>query len=322
MIIKTRITLHTVIVRLQSADMQWDIFIKGFRAYLQVERSMPENTVDAYVRDVEKLAGFLGENDNSLRPSEVKTANLQDFVNTIAGLGVAATSQARIISGIRSFFKYLLLESEIKSDPTELLEMPRTGRKLPEVLSVGEIEKLLSVIDLSQPNGERNKAIIELLYGCGLRVSELVNLKLTDIRLDEYYITVTGKGNKQRIVPLGDAALSQMKRYINEVRVHADIKKGEEAIVFLNQRGARLTRAMIFHIIKTLAAEAGLRKQISPHTFRHSFATHLVENGADLRSVQEMLGHASITTTEIYTHIDREYLRQNILRYHPRSDVR
>lgn len=301
--------------------MEWDIYIKGYRAYMQVERSMPANTVSAYLRDVEKLAGFLNTGQRVVQPSCVRPEHLQEFISTIAGIGVAASSQARIISGIRSFFKYLLLENEIRNDPTELLEMPRIGRKLPEVLTTDEVERLLGTIDLSTPTGERNKAIVEVLYGCGLRVSELVNLKIADLHYEENYITVTGKGDKQRIVPLGNAALSQLRRYIREVRIHQDIKKGQEQYIFLNKSGSRLTRAMIFHIIKTLAGIAGIKKSISPHTFRHSFATHLVENGADLRAVQEMLGHASITTTEIYTHIDREYLRQNILKYHPRKDI-
>ena len=301
--------------------MGWKIFIKGYRAYLQVERSMPANTVSAYLRDVEKLAGFLNTGERAVEPASVRPLHLQEFINTIAGIGVAASSQARIISGIRSFFKYLLLENEIKSDPTELVEMPRIGRKLPEVLTTDEVERLLAVIDLSTSTGERNKAIVEVLYGCGLRVSELINLKITDLHYDEYYLTVTGKGDKQRIVPLGNAASSQLRRYIGEVRTHQNIKKGQEQYIFLNKSGSRLTRAMVFHIIKTLAGIAGISKNISPHTFRHSFATHLVENGADLRAVQEMLGHASITTTEIYTHIDREYLRQNIVKYHPRKDL-
>lgn len=301
--------------------MEWDIYIKGYRAYMQVERSMPANTVSAYLRDVEKLAGFLNTGQRVIQPSCVRPEHLQEFISTIAGIGVAASSQARIISGIRSFFKYLLLENEIRNDPTELVEMPRIGRKLPEVLTKDEVERLLGIVDLSTPTGERNKAIVEVLYGCGLRVSELINLRIADLHYEEYYLTVTGKGDKQRIVPLGNAASSQLRRYIREVRIHQNIKKGQEQYIFLNKSGSRLTRAMIFHIIKKLAGVAGIKKSISPHTFRHSFATHLVENGADLRAVQEMLGHASITTTEIYTHIDREYLRQNILKYHPRKYI-
>jgi integrase/recombinase XerD len=297
--------------------MEWDIYIKGYRAYMQVERSMPANTVSAYLRDVEKLAGFLNTGQRVVQPSCVRPEHLQEFISTIAGIGVAASSQARIISGIRSFFKYLLLENEIRNDPTELVEMPRIGRKLPEVLTKDEVERILGIVDLSTPTGERNKAIVEVLYGCGLRVSELINLRIADLHYEEYYLTVTGKGDKQRIVPLGNAASSQLRRYIREVRIHQNIKKGQEQYIFLNKSGSRLTRAMIFHIIKKLAGVAGIKKSISPHTFRHSFATHLVENGADLRAVQEMLGHASITTTEIYTHIDR----QNILKYHPRKYI-
>jgi len=301
--------------------MSWQLYIKGFRAYLQVERSMPVNTVDAYLRDAVKLAGYFSC-DRKISPVSVELHDLQEFVNLIAGLGIAPASQARIISGVRAFFRFLLLEDVIKADPSELLEMPKTGRKLPDVLSEPEVTAMLGIIDLSSKPGERNKAILEVLYGCGLRVSELVNLQLSDLHFEEGFITVTGKGNKQRVVPLGKQATGQLRRYITEVRVHLEIKRGYETFVFLNNRGAKLTRAMIFHIVKSLAESAGISKNISPHTFRHTFATHLVENGADLRAVQEMLGHSSITTTEIYTHIDREYLRQNILKFHPRQHMK
>jgi integrase/recombinase XerD len=293
--------------------MQWEVFIKGFRAWLQVERSMSVNTIESYCSDVEKCASFMGE----ILPSDVKLVNLREFVKALASIGMETSSQARIISGIRSFYKYLILEGVVKEDPTELFEMPRIGRKLPEVLSRMEIEQMISVIDLSDPLGERNKAIIETLYACGLRVSELIDLKLNDLIPEEGYIIVTGKGNKQRIVPIAKVVIDQIFRYKEQVRVHLPINHGHENVLFLNRRGRKLTRVMIFHIIKQTAELAGIKKTISPHTFRHSFATHLVENGADLRAVQDMLGHAVITTTEIYTHIDREFLRQNILRYHP-----
>lgn len=301
--------------------MQWQIMIKGFKAYLQVERSMPVNTVEAYSRDIAKLAAFFESDDSSLGPTQVQLKDLKLFVNTLAELGIAASSQSRIISGIRSFYNYLLLENEVKADPTELLEMPKIGRKLPDVLTAGEVEKLISIIDLSNPNGERNKAIIETLYGCGLRVSELINLKLSDLYFTEGFIMVTGKGDKQRIVPVGLKASAQIERYMTFVRNLKKINKGHENTLFLNQRGSKLSRAMVFEIVKKLTEMAGIHKRISPHSLRHSFATHLVENGADLRAVQEMLGHASITTTEIYTHLDREFLRSNILKYHPRKDM-
>jgi integrase/recombinase XerD len=301
--------------------MNWQIYLKSFKAYLQVEKSLPVNTILAYTRDVAKLMEYGGSQSNLTDPRSIKTSDLQQFIEVIAQLGLEASTQSRIISGIRSFYNFLLIENEIKVDPTELLEMPRIGRKLPDVLSVDEIDVMINAIDLSLPNGERNKAMIEMLYGCGLRVSELVNLKLSDLYFVENFIKVTGKGNKQRLVPIGNGAIAQVQRYISMIRIHQKVKKEAEDVIFLNNRGKGLTRAMIFSIVKTLAEKAGIRKTISPHTFRHSFATHLVENGADLRSVQEMLGHASITTTEIYTHIDREYLRKSILKYHPRQTM-
>lgn len=301
--------------------MNWQIYSKSFKAYLQVEKSLPPNTVSAYTRDLAKLIEFVEGNDNLADPRKIKTADLQNFVKALAEIGLEATTQSRIISGIRSFYNFLILENEIKTDPTELLEMPKTGRKLPDVLSISEVDHLISVIDLSLANGERNKAMIEMLYGCGLRVSELTNLKLSDLFFEENYIKVTGKGNKQRLVPIGGRAIAQVLRYMQQVRIHQNIARGAENIIFLNNRGKGLTRAMVFNIVKDLTAKAGIHKSISPHTFRHSFATHLVEGGADLRSVQEMLGHSSITTTEIYTHIDREYLRKNILKYHPRAQL-
>ena len=299
--------------------MNWQIYSKSFKAYLQVEKSLPANTVLAYTRDVARLMEYVSDKPHLSDPRKVKTADLTGFVKTLAEIGLEASTQSRIISGIRSFYSFLILENEIKTDPTELLEMPKIGRKLPDVLSVEEIDALISVIDLSLPNGERNKAIIEVLYGCGLRVSELTTLRLSDLFFDENFIKVTGKGNKQRLVPIGGRAMDQVQRYRTQIRVHQKMLKDSEDVLFLNNRGRGLTRAMIFSIVKDLAEKAGIHKTISPHTFRHSFATHLVERGADLRSVQEMLGHVSITTTEIYTHIDREYLRKNILKYHPRA---
>lgn len=302
--------------------MKWQILIKGFKAYLQIERSMPVNTVEAYSSDIQKLAIFFSSENRNLGPSQVQLKDLKEFVNMLAGLGIAASSQSRIISGIRSFYHYMLVENEVKVDPTDMLEMPKIGRKLPDVLTRDEIVSMIEVIDLSKPNGERNKAILETLYGCGLRVSELVNLKLSDLYFSEGFLKVTGKGDKQRIVPIGRKATAQIERYITSIRNLSKVNKGHENILFLNQRGSKLSRAMIFEIVKELTRLAGIHKTISPHSLRHSFATHLVENGADLRAVQEMLGHASITTTEIYTHLDREFLRKNILKYHPRKDMK
>lgn len=301
--------------------MNWQIYLKSFKAYLQVEKSLPANTVLAYTRDVAKLMEYAKGGGIAADPRKIATSDLQAFAMAMAELGLEASTQSRIISGIRSFYNFLILENEIVTDPTELLEMPRIGRKLPEVLSVSDIDTMIKVIDLSLPNGERNKAMIELLYGCGLRVTELVTLKLSDLYFDENFIKVTGKGNKQRLVPIGGSAIGQVQRYISMVRIHQKVMKSAENVIFINNRGTGLSRAMVFSVVKSLALKAGIRKSISPHTFRHSFATHLVENGADLRSVQEMLGHSSITTTEIYTHIDREYLRKNILQYHPRQNM-
>lgn len=299
--------------------MQWDLYIKSFRAWLQVERSMSSNTVDAYCRDIQKLADFL-ESSNKLLPANVQLINLQEFVKTLSSLEIEATSQARIISGIKSFFRFLVVENVISTDPTELLEVPKKGRKLPDILAREEIESMIRMIDLSDPLGERNKAIIETLYGCGLRVSELVNLSMNNLYQDEGYLIIIGKGNKQRMVPIGPVIKEQIIRYRDYIRVKMPVKPGFENTLFLNRRGRKLTRAMVFEIVKRLAEAAGIHKTISPHTFRHSFATHLVENGADLRAVQEMLGHSVITTTEIYTHLDREFLRRNILSHHPLND--
>jgi len=254
-----------------------------------------------------------------ISPEQVKLKDLQDFLKWINELGLSASSQARIVSGIKSFFKYLLLEDIIKDSPAELLESPKIGRKLPDTLEVEEINRLIDAIDLSTPEGVRNKAMLETLYGCGLRVSELINLKISNLYFNDGFLKVTGKGDKERLVPIGSQAIKYIKIYLENIRIHLEVKKGSEDILFLNNRGKGLSRVMVFLIIKNLAEKIGLKKNISPHTFRHSFATHLIEGGADLRAIQEMLGHESITTTEIYTHLDREYLRISILRFHPRS---
>jgi integrase/recombinase XerD len=297
----------------------WSSFIKGYKAYLQLEKSLSVNSVDAYVHDVHKFAQYLDFANLNLSPEKIELRHFQDFIKWINELGMTARTQARVISGIKGFYKYLLLENITATDPTEMLESPKIGRKLPNTLSVEEIDLLINGIDLSKPEGERNKAILETLYGCGLRVSELVNVRISNIFFNEGFLKVTGKGNKERLVPLGSIARKHILIYMDNVRSHLEIRKGFEDVLFLSRRGSGLTRVMIFTIIKQLALKTGIRKTISPHTFRHSFATHLVEGGADLRAVQEMLGHESITTTEIYTHLDREYLRSTILQFHPRG---
>lgn len=295
----------------------WQGYKKGFKAYLQLEKSLSDNSVQAYVQDVEKLTQFLLAGEKQKSPAEVELKDLEKFLKWISELGMTASSQSRIISGIRSFYKYCLQEQIVFRDPTALLEAPRQKKSLPDVLSFDEIERLLNKIDVSTPEGVRNKAIIETLYGCGLRVTELVNLKLSCLYFELGFIRVIGKGDKERLVPVGSSAIKFIDLYRNNIRVHIPLKPGNEDVLFLNRRGRKLSRVMIFLIIKDLAKEAGITKKISPHTFRHSFATHLVEGGADLRAVQEMLGHESITTTEIYTHLDREYLRDTLQQYHP-----
>jgi integrase/recombinase XerD len=294
----------------------WEPYKKGFKAYLQLERSLAGNSIEAYLSDIEKLTSFLLLKNIKKNPAELELGDLQQFIKWIAELGMTQSSQARIISGLRTFYKYCLLEDITKTDPTALLEAPKLKRTLPDVLSFGEIESIIASIDLSMPEGTRNKAIIETMYSCGLRVSEVVNLKLSQLYLDVGFIRVIGKGDKERLVPIGSSATKYITIYLN-VRKHVAIQRGEEDILFLNRRGKRLTRVMIFLIIKDLVKKAGIDKNISPHTFRHSFATHLVEGGADLRAVQEMLGHESITTTEIYTHLDREFLRKTLQQFHP-----
>ncbi|WP_217606064.1 site-specific tyrosine recombinase XerD [Chitinophaga sp. GbtcB8] len=296
----------------------WNVYLKGFSAYMQLERSLSANSVQAYIRDVEKLEQYLLANDKKISPEQVTLDDLQSCIQWIAQLGMTATSQARIISGIKAFYKYLLMEDLIKEDPTQLLEAPKIRRKLPDVLSFAEIENIIGQIKAGTPEGQRNRAILETMYSCGLRVSEVVNLKISQLHFDAGFIRVIGKGNKERLVPIGRDAVKYINLYANEVRVHVPIKKGQEDTLFLNRRGSGLSRVMIFLVIKELTAAAGIQKQVSPHTFRHSFAPHLVEGGGDLRAVQEMLGHESNTTTEIYTHLDREYLRDTLQRFHPR----
>jgi integrase/recombinase XerD len=297
----------------------WQSYIKGFKSYLQLEKSLSANSIEAYLRDVDKLVQYLELAKLTLAVEEVELRHLEAFIKWINEIGMDAHSQARIISGIRAFYKYLLMEDVVRSNPTELLQSPRMARKLPDTLNIEEINKLIDTIDLSTADGMRNKAMLETLYGCGLRVSELVNLKISDMFLDVEFIKVIGKGNKERLIPIGSQAVKFIKIYQDQVRVHVTPQKGEEDMLFLNRRGRRLSRVMVFYIIKAAAASMGLQKVISPHTFRHSFATHLIEGGADLRAVQEMLGHASITTTEIYTHLDRDYLRSTIMQFHPRG---
>jgi integrase/recombinase XerD len=301
------------------AVKNWESHIKHFGTYLKLERSLSTNSIEAYIRDVEKLAQFINLKYSGASPLTITGKHLQAFLEFINELGMSAFSQARILSGIKAFYKYLLFEELIEKDPTTLIEGPKLGRQLPDTLEYEEIVKLFEAIDLSAAEGARNRAMLEVLYSSGLRVSELVELKVANVYFDIGFLRVIGKGNKERLVPVGRDALKHLKIYQEEVRMHVPVQKGFESYVFLNRRGKKLTRVMVFLIIKSLAAKIGLKKTISPHTFRHSFATHLIEGGADLRAVQEMLGHESITTTEIYTHLDRDYLRQVIQEFHPRS---
>lgn len=302
-----------------SMHASWIHPIRQFLIYLKLERSLSENTREAYIRDVTQLAQFLSKEGDPPPPDRVEPGHLQAFIKQIHELGLAPTSQARMVSGIRAFYRYLLIEDLIKYNPAELLELPKLARKLPEVLQVPEIETMLARIDLSKPEGHRNKAIIEVMFGCGLRVSETIGLKISDIYFHERYLKVTGKGDKQRLVPIGAPALEAIQWYREGHRVHIQPDPKAVDILFLNPRGKALSRQMVFLMLKDLAAKAGIRKSISPHTLRHSFATALIEGGADLRAVQQMLGHESITTTEIYTHLDREFLRDTINRFHPRA---
>jgi len=295
----------------------WEVYKKGFKAYLQLEKSLSENSVEAYVHDIEKFTQFLFQNNLEKKPDEIELIHMEDFLQWANELGMTSSSQARIISGLRSFYQFCVQEQISLTDPTALLEAPKLGKHLPDTLSFDEIERIIEANDVSTREGARNKTIIETLYSCGLRVSELVNLKRSCLYLDVGYVRIIGKGDKERLVPIGDSAIKNIKIYLDNIRVHMPVVTGNEDIVFLNRRGRKLTRVMIFTIIKNLSKKAGITKNISPHTFRHSFATHLVEGGADLRAVQEMLGHESITTTEIYTHLDREYLRDTLQQFHP-----
>jgi len=299
--------------------MHWQRAIQGFKSYLQLERSLSGNTVEAYQRDIEQLRSFIESTSGEESPIGIETKQLREFIQEIAELGLSPASQSRMVSGIRSFYKYLLLEDKIETDPSELLELPRIGRKLPDTLSNEEVVAMIESIDLSRAEGERNRAILETLYGSGLRVTELVNLKISNIYFNDGIMRILGKGDKERLVPLGGIAAKRISNYVDEVRVHNKIQKGAEDFVFLNNRGNHLSRVMIFHIVKKAAVAAEIKKNISPHTLRHSFATELILRGADLRAVQDMLGHESITTTEIYTHLDRDYLRSNIIQFHPRA---
>jgi len=297
----------------------WEIYIQEYENYLKLERSLSENSVEAYVHDVVKLKQFLEISNRELTVKQVAAHDLQDFIGYINELGMSAHSQARIISGLKSFYKFMLYEGEMSLDPTALLESPKLGRKLPDTLDIHEIEKIFEAVDHSKPEGMRNRAMLETLYSSGLRVSELINLKISNIHFEIGFLRILGKGSKERLVPIGREALKYIGIYREEVRVHLDVQPGHESFLFLNRNGKQLTRQMVFIVIKNLVAQVGLHKTVSPHTFRHSFATHLIEGGADLRAVQEMLGHESITTTEIYTHLDRDYLQQTIKDFHPRS---
>lgn len=299
--------------------MDWPSTINGFRAYLKLEKFLSPNSVEAYLQDMDKLQQFAVSLVPQRKPETIVEQDLKAFMQWVNELGMTPASQARILSGIKAFYKFLLMENLISHNPAELIEAPRLQRKLPDTLNILEIDALIGAIDLSKADGMRNKTMLEVLYSCGLRVTELITLKISNLYLEDDFIKILGKGNKERLVPIGEQASKMTTIYLQEIRVHLKIKKGQEDYVFLSKRGVLLSRVMVFMIIKSLAEKIGLKKSISPHTFRHSFATHLIEGGADLRAVQEMLGHESITTTEIYTHLDREYLRETIVQYHPRS---
>ena len=297
----------------------WQSYLNGFKAYLQLERSMSGNTIEAYLRDIGKLVQYLDIHQLVISPENISLDVLQDMLKWLNDLGLDIRSQARLISGIKAFYKYLLLEDVITNDPTELLEAPRISRKIPEVLTYDEIRRMTEAINHSEPHGLRNRAMVETLYACGLRVTELITLRITNMYLDIGFVKVLGKNNKERLVPIGEEAAKHISFYVKGVRRHQKIKKGSENILFLNRRGGQLSRIMVFYVIKDLAKLAGIEKTVSPHTFRHSFATHLIEGGADLKAVQDMLGHESITTTEIYTHLDTDYLKETVLNFHPRN---
>jgi len=312
--------IHSLFVNLHKTSLMenWGKLVKAYQSYLKIERGLSKNTIENYSFDIERLCMFLHQNDISISPIRINEEIVQQFIYSVSK-EVNARSQARIISGLKSFFSYLIFEDYRNDNPMELIETPKTGRKLPDTLSLDDIDKIIAAIDLSKDEGERNRAMLETLYGCGLRVSELTELKISDLFFDEGFLKITGKGNKQRFVPVGNLTQKYIKIYLSSIRPKLAIQKGHEDTLFLNRRGKKLTRAMIFTIIKDLAVKIELKKSISPHTFRHSFATHLLENGADLRSIQLMLGHESITTTEIYVHLDRKHLTQIINAFHPRK---
>ena len=299
--------------------MDWQPSLRGFKAYLKLERSLSANTIEAYLHDVDKLMQFFMSRSEDKDPAKVTKIDLKNFLIWVNELGMIPPTQARVLSGLKAFFKFLVLENKMEVDPSALLESPKMTRKLPDTLNILEINSIIDAIDLSKPEGMRNKAMLETLYGSGLRVSELTGLKISNLHLDIEFIKILGKGNKERLVPIGSEAIKFLKIFLKDIRIHIRVKPGKEDYVFLNRRGSPISRVMVFLIIKDLAKTAGIKKSISPHTFRHSFATHLIEGGADLRAVQEMMGHESITTTEIYTHLDRDYLRETIVHFHPRS---
>ena len=298
--------------------MKWNTALKDYQFYLKIEKGLAKNSIESYSRDVKKLIGYLELNDMPISPISIEKKEIQEFIYT-AAKSINPRSQSRLISGLRNFFDYLVFEDYRKNNPMQLIESPKTGRKLPDTLSLEDIDKIINEIDLSEPQGERNRTILETLYSCGLRVSERTELKISNLVYDEGFIQVIGKGNKQRFVPINTSTIKYIQIYLNEIRSHISIQKGFEDFVFLNRRGKNLTRVMIFTIIKNLAEKAGIHKNISPHTFRHSFATHLLERGADLRAIQQMLGHESITTTEIYMHLDKSFLKQVVNTFHPRK---
>ncbi len=299
--------------------MNWESEISGFRNYLKVEKGLSDNSIHAYITDLIKLVQFLKDKGYDLGPEDVKLSHLKEMIEWVNNRGISPRTQARIISGIKSFYKYLLIEEKVDRDPTALLETPKVGRKLPEILTVEEIDTIINAIDTKKPEGQRNKAILETLYSCGLRVSELIDLKISNLFFESGFVKIEGKGSKERLVPISTKAIKEINLYLSEYRRNLNIHPDHEDILFLNRRGKKLSRVMIFTIIKNITRKLGLEKNISPHTFRHSFATHLIDGGANLRAVQEMLGHESIITTEIYTHLDKEYLKNTITQYHPRS---
>lgn len=302
--------------------MNWTIAIRGFKSYLQLEKSLSDLSVEAYLRDVQKLKVYAEEELKGSGPETINLTTFQHFLSHQYDLGIAASSQARLISGIKAFYTYLVLENEVKQNPIDLIEAPNVGRRLPDVLSIADIDAIIAAVNMSSSSGQRDKAILETLYSCGLRVSELCSLQLSNLHADEGFLRVIGKGNKERLIPIGKAAMKYIQLYVDHVRRHQEIQPGQEDYIFLNQRGKALSRVSVFNLIKKCTMKAGIQKTVSPHTFRHSFATHLVEAGADLRAVQEMLGHESITTTEIYTHLDRSYLREEVMSHHPRNRKR